>query len=278
MKNFYLFLLIIASNTAIYSQQARGLDNQPEPRVYNSNYSGEIISSPDYANGYKPKMNLVKINLTGLPIRNYSLQYERVLNKVISVGISYRNMPEGNLPFKSQILKRVDVNDLESRNIINNLTLSNYAVTPEIRFYLGKKGYGQGFYIAPFFRNAGYKGNNFDVEYKDENNASQNISLSGDIKANTFGVLFGAQWSLSKHIALDWWILGPHIGKGKGDLIGVSSRPLSASEQADIKATLEDFEIPMVNKTVTVTSQGATINIDGKFGGLRAGILLGFKF
>lgn len=276
MKKKSLLLLLIALSTATYGQQANDIEKPTESVIYNSTLNVGPLSVKEHA--YTPKMNLVKINITGLPIRNYSIQYERVLSKVISIGLSYRNMPEGNLPFKNQILKQIDASDIESRNIINNVTLSNYAITPEVRFYLGKKGYGQGFYIAPFFRNAGYKGNNFDVEYKDENNTLQTLSLSGDIKANTFGLLLGAQWSLSKHIVLDWWILGPHIGNGKGDLIGVSSRPLSSSEQADIKATLEDFEIPMVDKKVTVNSQGATMNLDGSFGGLRAGLLIGIKF
>lgn len=276
MKKKFSLLLLIALSTATYGQQAKDIEKPTESVINNSTLNVGPLSAKEHA--YTPKKNLVKINLTGLPIRNYSIQYERVLSKVISIGLSYRNMPEGNLPFKNQILKQIDASDIESRNIINSFTLSNYAITPEVRFYLGKKGYGQGFYIAPFFRNAGYKGNNFDVEYKDENNTLQTLSLSGDIKANTFGVLLGAQWSLSKHIVLDWWILGPHIGSGKGDLIGVSSRPLSASEQADIKATLEDFEIPMVDKKITVNSQGATMNLDGSFGGLRAGLLIGIKF
>ena len=226
MKKVLFFFVIMLSNPAIYAQQSRVIDNVSKSGVNNANFNKEAHSQ-DYTYGYKQKMNLIKINLTGLPIRNYSLQYERVLNKVISVGISYKNMPEGNLPFKNQILNSIDESDTESRDIINNFTLSNYAITPEIRFYLGKKGYGRGFYIAPFFRNAGYEGNNFDVSYKDENNIDQTLSLSGDIKSNTFGILFGSQWSLSKHIVLDWWILGPHIGSGKGNLSGVSSRTLS---------------------------------------------------
>ena len=277
MKKVLFFFVIILSNQITSAQQYKEIDNMSKLGVCNTNLSKEIHSQ-DYTYGYKPKMNLIKINLTGLPIRNYSLQYERVLNKVISVGISYRNMPEGNLPFKKKILNSFEESDTEGRNIINNFTLSNYAITPEIRFYLGKKGYGRGFYIAPFFRNAGYEGNNFDIIYQDENNIDQTISLSGDIKSNTFGILFGSQWSLSKYIVLDWWILGPHIGSGKGNLSGVSSRPLSQSEQADIKQTLEDFDIPLVDKKVTVSSNGAIMDLDGIWGGLRAGISFGIKF
>lgn len=230
-----------------------------------------------YQEPYKPKMNLIKLNLTSLPINNYAVQYERVLSKRISIGISYRTMPVGNIPFKNQIINMTD-GDSEAEKILNNFTISNYAITPEIRFYLGKKGYGRGFYLAPFFRNAGYEGDNFQVDFNDENGINQTITLSGDIKSNTFGLLLGAQWSLGKFIVLDWWILGPHIGTGSGNLVGLSTRPLSASEQQDIKQTLEDFEFPMVDKSVTVNANGATMTLDGLFGGLRAGISFGIKF
>lgn len=277
MKNIFLFSLILLSSTAIYAQELEKVDNLPGSTLYNLSKNLDLPAQ-DNPYVYTPKMNLIKINLTGLPIRNYSFQYERVLNKTISVGLSYRFMPEGSLPFKKQILNSIDDNDLEARNIINSFTLSNYAITPEVRFYLGKKGYGRGFYIAPFFRNAKYNGNNFDVDFKDENDNNQTLSLSGEIKSNTFGILLGAQWSLSKHIVLDWWILGPHIGAGKGDLVGLSSQPLSADAQASIRETLEDFDIPLIDKKVTVNSQGATMELDGMFGGLRAGISFGIKF
>ena len=277
MKNISLLFLALLFSTIISAQE---LDSQKH--LTTSRLSSVIsrldISPENDSYRYSPKMNLIKINLTGIPIRNYSGQYERVLNKVISVGLSYRNMPEGNLPFKKQILNSIDDNDTESKHIVNNFRLSNYAITPEIRFYFGKKGYGQGFYIAPFYRNAGYEGSNFDVEYTDDNNKDQIISLSGDIKSNTFGVLFGAQWSLGKCLVLDWWILGPHIGGAKGSLIGNSSRALSEADQADIKQILDDFDIPLVNKEVIVNTNSAEMNLDGIFGGLRAGITFGIKF
>lgn len=277
MKNISLLFLTLLFSIILSAQELDGQKHLTTSRL-SSVISRLDISPENDSYRYSPKMNLIKINLTGIPIRNYSGQYERVLNKVISVGLSYRNMPEGNLPFKKQILNSIDDNDTESKHIVNNFRLSNYAITPEIRFYFGKKGYGQGFYIAPFYRNAGYEGSNFDVEYTDDNNKDQIISLSGDIKSNTFGILFGAQWSLGKYLVLDWWILGPHIGGAKGSLIGNSSRALSEADQADIKQILDDFDIPLVNKEVIVNTNSAEMNLDGIFGGLRAGITFGIKF
>ena len=49
-------------------------------------------------------------------------------------------------------------------------------------------------------------------------------------------------------------------------------------EQANLKQTLENFNIPLTKKTVTVNSAGAIVNLDGPFGGVRAGLLLGIRF
>ncbi len=277
MKNALVLLTILFCAATLFAQQNREIDNLAEPRVYDAKYN-LVSSSTDDVYGYKPKMNLFKVNLLGLPIRTFSFQYERVINKVISVGISYRNMPEGNLPFKNQIINSMGDSDIETENTIREFKIANYAITPEVRFYLGKKGYGRGFYIAPFYMNAGYKASNFNIHYEDEFNNKQSLALSGDIKSNTFGILFGAQWSLSKYVVLDWWILGPHIGKSKGNLTGIATPPLSPDAQANIRQILEDFQIPFVDKEVTVNSQGAVLGLGGKWAGLRAGLALGVKF
>ncbi|PKO99979.1 MAG: DUF3575 domain-containing protein [Bacteroidetes bacterium HGW-Bacteroidetes-8] len=274
-------LLLFAS----LSVNAQSLSERDYPNHFSNNLS--IVSSSTsslaasgtyYEDSYKPKKNLLKLNLTAIPLRNYSVQFERVLGKRVSIAIAYRNMPEGNLPMKDFIIEQVGSEDQEAVDAINSFTLSNYAITPEIRFYMGKKGYGRGFYIAPFFRNASYAGGNLLFKYNDDNDVEQSITLSGDIKANTVGLLLGAQWSLSKLLVLDWWIIGPHYGNSKGELIGSSSRVLTADEQEEIRQNLEDFDIPMVKKTVSVDAGGAKMVVDGPWTGVRAGISLGIKF
>ncbi len=43
-------------------------------------------------------MNFIKVNLTSLPMMNFSLQYERVFTKRISGAVSFSLMPEKNIP------------------------------------------------------------------------------------------------------------------------------------------------------------------------------------
>jgi hypothetical protein len=62
--------------------------------------------------------------------------------------------------------------------------LGNTAITPEVRFYVGKKGHGRGFYLAPFYRNATYKGSGLKFAYQNALNVESTISMSGDLKGN----------------------------------------------------------------------------------------------
>jgi hypothetical protein len=221
------------------------------------------------------KKNFVKINLTSIALKNYSLQYERVLNKKISALVAFRTMPSTTLPFKDQILKAVDDGDATTKNTIENFHLSNIAITPEIRFYLGK-GNGHGFYIAPFYRYAKYKTNALPFDYEGAS-TSGTINLSGTLTSNTGGLLFGAQWFIGKHVLLDWWIFGPHYGNGKGNFEGVSSKPLTQEEQDDLRETLNDIDIPLTDKTVTVTANGASFQLSGPWAGIRGGLSIGVR-
>jgi hypothetical protein len=223
-------------------------------------------------------MNFIKTNITGIILKNYSLQYERVLSRKFSFALQYRMMPTTTIPFQKLILKQVGDDDPDTKKTIEDLKLSNNAITPELRWYVGKKGYGRGFYIAPFFRYANFKTNNIDIFYTDSSGSENSISLSGKLSSYTGGILFGVQHHYGKHIVLDVWLLGPHYGSGKGEFDGVSSKPLSQSEQNDLRDNLNNIDIPLTTKTVNVNPNGASLKLDGPWGGLRSGISLGYKF
>ena len=65
-------------------------------------------------------------------------------------------MPTSKVPYIKNALEEVIVNDAK---------LSNYSVTPEIRFYVGKKGYGQGFYIGPYYRYASFEVKDVNIRF-----------------------------------------------------------------------------------------------------------------
>jgi hypothetical protein len=222
------------------------------------------------------KLNLLKVNLTGLVVKNYSLQYERVMSKSVGLAIAFRTMPTTSVPLKGIILKFAD-EDPDTEQVLNKLKMSNFAITPELRWYVGKKGYGRGFYIAPFYRYAKFKSNELVFEY-DNFNITEEITLRGDQSSHTGGILFGAQWFLGKSLCLDWWILGPHYGSGNGNFTGLTDHLLTPQEQNSLRQSLEDVDLPLTNKTVTVNANGATVRLDGPWAGVRAGLSLGIRF
>src|SRR3546814_353172 len=143
-------------------------------------------------------LNLVKVNLTALPIKNFSFQYERPIAKKMSAAIGLRLMPQGKLPFDSAIEKLID--DEEAWEYFGKLEVGNFAITPELRFYMGKEVL-RGFYIAPFVRYANYTAKMpFNFEYEDPNGISQemDIPLSGNISSFTGGFMLVAQWKRSE--------------------------------------------------------------------------------
>ncbi len=225
------------------------------------------------------KMNIIKVNLfPAAVIKNYSFQYERVITKHFSIALGARFMPNSGIPFKNRIISIADVSDPDASDAINKFKMSNFAITPELRLYLSKKGYGRGFYIAPYYRYASFRSDELPIGYTDDSNQEQTITLKGDIKTNSTGLMFGAQWFLGKVITLDWWIIGAHYGTSKGTFVGTTTMTLSAQEQADIQQAIDDFDIPVIKIVSSVNANGATVNMSGPWAGIRGGLTLGFRF
>ena len=74
--------------------------------------------------------NLVKLNLPSLAMKTLNVQYERAVFGKASVGLGVRLMPKGSVPFSSSFDSMDDQ--------LGSLELGNFAITSEIKFYLGK--------------------------------------------------------------------------------------------------------------------------------------------
>jgi len=220
------------------------------------------------------KKNMLKLNVAALLLKNYAVQYERVLGRSAGVALSFRTMPTTSLPLKNIILDLSD-DDEDTKDVLDKLRLSNYAITPEFRWYVGSRGYGRGFYIAPYYRYSKFKSNNVIYDF---NNNTESIRLSGKFSSHSGGLMLGAQWFLGKLISLDWWIAGAHYGSGNGIFDGMTDHTLTPQEQADLRESLEDTELPFGKKEVTVTANGASVKLTGGWPGFRSGLTLGFRF
>lgn len=209
--------------------------------------------------------NLVKLNLPTLLMKTIHVQYERAIYGKTSVGLGLRVMPKGSLAFKSAF------NDIDDQ--LGSLEFGNIAITPEIKFYLGK-GVFKGFYIAPYLKYAHY---NTSINYEFTSGSKTEIMpLSGKLNTYVAGVLFGAQWEIANKFYLDWSIFGPQYGISQGSLIGKKS--LTTQEQADLKKELDDINLPVGKVTSTVDGNGATVDLKGPWTGIRANIGIGYRF
>jgi hypothetical protein len=224
------------------------------------------------------KKNIVKVNLMALGLKNYSFQYERVLTKHISLGLGVRTMPSTGLPFQDLIVNQVADGDPDLEASLRSFKAGNFAITPELRFYLSKKGYGRGFYIAPYYRYAKFTSEEFPINFDEDGGGTSTVRLKGDITTHSGGLMFGAQWALGKVVTLDWWILGGHYGKSNGILSAIPSPPLSNDEQQNIRETIADLELPLTTITSEVSANNVRILVNGPWAGVRAGLSIGIRF
>ena len=244
--------------------------------ILSSSASGFAQQSAEESTPTVPK-NFLKVNITSLALKNYHLQYEHALSRKVSVAIGGRFMPTSSIPFRSLILEAIGDDDPDTKDLIDKSRIGNVAITPEVRFYFGK-GYGKGFYLAPYYRYTKFSTNTITVNFSEGTGPQRNINLNGELSGHSGGLLLGAQWFLGKTVTLDWWIIGAHYGTGKGSFTGTPSTPFTPGEQADIRQTLEDIDVPLIDKKVSVTANNVSVSTDGAFGGLRGGIMLGVRF
>ena len=279
MKKLLIFSLFITCTiSAVSAQEVPVVTTTDSVKIPADTLKISADTVKVTADAVKISKNFIKFNITSALIKNYSLQYERVLSRGVSIAVTFRMMPESGIPYTDNIFRWFDITDPETQDIIENTIIGNYAITPEIRFYSGKKKYGNGFYFALFYRYGQYTVNNALLPYDTDLGDQVTLNTSGNVSSHTGGFMLGAQWALGKHICLDWWIIGPHFGVSSGDMISLSSSPLSEVDQQDIADNLNGIDIPMFKQTVNVTADKVSMIFDGPWAGIRAGLSIGVKF
>ncbi len=240
--------------------------------------TGTSTMVPQTADKSKTKMNIIKVNLLSPFFKNISFQYERVINQLVSVTLTARYMPNSSLPYSGLVYNMSGSTDPATEDAIKSIKMSNYSISPEVRFYPGKKGYGRGFYVGVSYRYSYFKLNDMNYIYNNYPAPDSAINFSGSLNAHYGGVLLGVQWFLGKHFTLDWWFFGPLIGYEKSSMAGATNVPLSQEDQDDLRDFLENDFFPNANKTVYVDQYGATVDMKGLMYGMNFGLALGFRF
>lgn len=222
--------------------------------------------------------NIFKVNLSSIALSHYAIQYERVTGRKQSFAIGFGISPDVSLPFKKDLLEQFEGN-ADAKNAIESTKFTKYTITPEYRFYLGKKEAPCGFYIAPFARYT-YMSIEQDYKFTPSNNKPHTAHLKGRFSGIGGGFMLGAQWPLGKHLTLDWWIVGPFIGVMDSDFHGTDDMSdMSAQDKADLESDIESVDLPLWEVDATVGNNVVDATLKGPFYGVRAfGICLGFRF
>jgi hypothetical protein len=271
IKSIVFIFIFFCAATAAIAQDTLALP--AETLTQDSIKTQEVVRKPT------PPGNFIKLNLMGLPMRNVSLQYERALSKRFSLSLGLRIMPDGSLPLLSTLEQQIGNNDPDFLSIIRSVNIKNTAITPELRWYPGKKGYGRGFYLATYYR---YLKADISSTKKIEleiDETKRNLSLQANLKVHNFGLMMGAQWMLSKRIFLDWWIIGAQAGFQQGELSAVPDIDFTDDQIAEINNDISiNFEA--LGQTTQINKKGLNIKTNSflPFTGLRTGLCLGVRF
>ncbi len=225
------------------------------------------------------KKNLVKFNIVPLSWGTGSLTYERKVVGRLIAGATVNYRPQSGAPFKSTLQKVFESDDSEDDATfeIDKLKYSNFSFAPEIKLYLGKKGAFHGFYIAAFAKIETTK-INYDYQFDELILLGEdpNLPLTGNIKAFSGGIYFGAQWHLGKNIYLDWQIIGGNYGSANIDI--TASKNLSAEEQAELQDFAEDLKDSFDNIDYEISDKGIKLKGKMPWAGLRMGLSIAYRF
>ena len=232
----------------------------------------------------KSPKNVIKLNLSQLALTNISLQYERSFHKNFSAALGVSYLIPRQIP--SQIFTP-SVNG-EGYQLPK---FGGWAITPEIRFYPGKKVKHKaphGFYMAPYFRYAKYTLNSDYVDVDSITGVKHNYTVKANYSGFTAGLMLGSQWLIGKHFSIDWWIVGGGYGSAKFKIFAEDADGtinMSPQEQENLKQDIKSNtgELGSFGKgevSVETTSNSATTTVSGlPMISLRGfGLTLGFTF
>jgi hypothetical protein len=227
----------------------------------------------------------VKLNLFAIGMRNISLQYEFAFHKNLSVALGGRVM----LPYNIDLGKQLQSDEVPSTGAeLGKFKFTGYSITPEFRFYPGKKVEHQaphGFYIAPYARISNFAINTSITIPSDTVVEFVGGPVDTKISFGGFGggLMFGAQWILKNRISIDWWIAGLHYGSSKLKVTATGDLIAQANGATQVKGSLDELvegDLPF-NATSNVLIGGNSVsgNVNGiPFGGFRCGLCIGYNF
>ena len=143
-----------------------------------------------------------------LPIfGTYQIQYERLLNDNMSLGVS--------LGFKTSS-GIFEVSGIDGNRITtNDFNFKGIKLLPEFRWYLQNTAAGLfGFYVGTFTKYQNFKDDISGI-YLDSNQMQNNIAINAKVRTFGFGLEVGYKLKIREHFYIDFLIAGPGITTNK---------------------------------------------------------------
>lgn len=264
----YFFFLLLFYSKVFYAQ----INSIDDPKNI---FSGQLQNFPQNS----LHKNNFKINILSPFIHNYSASFERLISKKISVQLGYRYAPYSYL-IDNIIGKKIVKQGIGDPRYYGFET-SNYAVTGDIRWYLGKKEGMRGLFIGLYGRFVVFSADNKDYNYVTKPENVYNVPLVTNFNGLAGGIIVGRQWIIKKRITIEY-LSGFHYGKLNGSLTSKKDLSgLSDEEKNNLKANISEIFLIFDKNYLSnfmVTDDGINGNISGPFIGIRSAISIGLIF
>jgi uncharacterized protein DUF3575 len=226
------------------------------------------------------KHNGIKINVYSLFINNYSVSFERLIGRKISVQLGYRYQPYNYLmenPFGRFLTKKGAPIDYA----YYNFKTSNNTFTLDFKFYTGKKPGMQGLWFGAFGRYAMFDADNTDFNYITESDVEYKVPLVSNFHAWGGGIIAGRQWIIKKLITVEY-TLGFQLCEFGGSVISHKDLSgLTAQQKGEVKADISDLFFINDKSYISnliVDDKGVNGQITGPFLGIRSALTVGIIF
>ena len=287
MKTNFLIILTCAFALQINASDLP-LNRKVSPRY--SKKSKNIFMKED--GGDRTSQHVVKINIFPLFVKYPMLQYEFGFHKNMSAALTFGYLAKIKIP---DIIFTPSENANGMKEGYDLPKFGGWSVTPEFRFYPGKKEEHQaphGFYLALYGRYSSFKlsADYWGAATRDANGNTLTTRLyktSATFASFTGGLMMGSQWIINEHFSIDWWIGGGGTGKGKLTLEAHSDDPslnMSGQEQTDLENDIKENlgELQYFSNgayTIETTPNSAKVVIKGiPAASYRFGLCFGYAF
>ena len=225
--------------------------------------------------GYIPRLNLVKLGLSSGVFSIISVNYERVLNKELSVGLTVSYM----LPTKPGALLDLNTDELV---IAADRKLSGIFLTPEVKWFLEKsddRPAPRGLYLGAYLRYSDirYTGSTSATASGTDASGVVNGHLQVDLYEYGIGPALGYQWlAIHDRLVFDAVFFAPRYSyytlkvdanlNGNGELFEDLSQALEEKLGRDVAPI--DIDL----------NTSGTTTVDRSSFGYRFGIKIGYAF